>query len=205
MLRVALFDLDGTLVNSDDAVVWAVTTLLENHGIPDVPREEITKRIGVGLKPLLETFIPDPDVYVDEYRSIYRQGFKTRTYVYPGVLETLRELKNNCVKTAIVTNRNHDLSELIIKHFKIAENIDKLVAHTGKNKLKPDPEMIFTALGEFDVPSEEAMMVGDTEIDIETGKNAGLMTVKVDYKDSGERTEADVTVESISDILKYFM
>lgn len=204
MVKAALFDLDGTLVDSNEAVVWCVNELLRNLGLPAADPQEIIKLIGIGLTPLLRQFMPDPEAHVLEYRRLYAKGFADKTTVFEGALELLTKLKTRGVSNGIVTNRNKELAAVIVGHFNLDGVIDTLVGEGDGLPLKPDPAIIYEACRRLDVAPADALMIGDTEIDIETGKNAGCRTVLVDYDNNKSPSGADFTVATLLEILAVF-
>jgi 2-phosphoglycolate phosphatase len=201
--EAVLFDLDGTLVNSNEAVVWAVNTLLKRLGHSPVSPEKIISLIGVGIIPLLRKFIEQPEAHIPEYREIYKSGFQTRTSVYRGAKEVLSLLKTSGIKIGVVTNRSRELAQVIIDYFSLSKSVDVLVGQEGNTKLKPHPELILKACRILGVKPEDSIMVGDTEIDVETGKNAGSFTIKIDYGAKNELTKADAVVYTLPEILKF--
>ncbi len=201
MVKAVLFDLDGTLVNSDDAVVWCVNELLKRLDLPAADPAKIIGLIGVGLTPLLKEFMPEPEAHVAEYRRLYRRGFGDRTKVYQGAEETLSGLREAGVKTGIVTNRNRGLAEAILGHFGLDRFIDMIIGDGEGWPLKPDPAMVREACRRLNIEPSEAILTGDTLIDVETGHNAGCETVLVDYKGIYTEIDADHVVASLSVIL----
>lgn len=203
VVEAVLFDLDGTLVDSREAVVWAVNELFKMIGRPPAPADEIISLIGVGLVPLLKNFVDNPDKYVDQYRDLYKKGFQSRTTLYRGAKEILELLKKSGVKIGVVTNRSKELSQVIMDYFALSSNVDILVGQEENSPLKPDPEQILKACHALGVKPENTLMVGDTEIDIETGKNAGSFTIKVDHEAKNEPTKADAIVYELPEVLKF--
>jgi phosphoglycolate phosphatase len=200
MAGSVLFDLDGTLIDSDEAIIWCVNELLARHGFKAASPKQIIPLIGVGLTPLLANFIDDPESYVPEYRLIYRQGFAARTRVYPGAVDSISEIRNNGIKVAIVTNRNARLADDIIKEKGLSVFIDALVGEDGNIALKPDPAMIYEACRILGTNPAESFMVGDTDIDIKTGRAAGCRTVFFTRGRMDEDPEADYTVSSLANL-----
>lgn len=203
MAKAVLFDLDGTLVDSREAVVWCVNELLRRLGLPPAAPAEIIPLIGVGLVPLLKTFIDDAERHAAEYRRLYREGFHSRTHMYPGVRETLAVLQSRGLPAAVVTNRNRDLAQLILDHFELGAYFAVVLGQYDGMRLKPDPEMVLKACAAVDVHPVESALVGDTEIDVETGRNAGAFTIKVDYEDLDGPTAADAVVSEFPRLLEF--
>ncbi len=204
MVKAALFDLDGTLVESDEAVVWCVNQLLRRLNLPPGDPAKIIGLIGVGLIPLLKEFMPNPEAHAAEYRRLYREGFGDKTTVYEGAADTLSALRNAGIKTGLVTNRNKDLAETIVAHFGLDKLFDTLVGDGEGWPLKPDPAMVVAACRLLDVETREAILVGDTLIDVATGRNAGCETVLMNYKGAYKESDADHVVVSLPKILDFF-
>jgi phosphoglycolate phosphatase len=201
VVKAALFDLDGTLIDSDQAVVWCVNELLRQLNLPEAKPADIIALIGVGLTPLLKNFMPDPEAHVAEYRRLYAQGFGDKTKVFPGAADMLSGLREAGVRTAIVTNRNSMLAATIISHFSLDKLVDTLVGEGDGIPLKPDPAMVNEACRRLGVSAGDALMIGDTDIDIQTGINAGCKTVLVVHKDAPEIAAAGYVVKSLPEIL----
>lgn len=200
MTEAVLFDLDGTLIDSDATIVWCVNELLKRHGFDTVDAARVIPLIGVGLTPLLAHFFDDPESYVLEYRALYREGFARRTIVYPGAVEMLRVLKKRGIKIAIVTNRNVDLARDIIKTMGFSGEIDVLVGENTSISLKPDPAMILEACRILNADPRDSVMVGDTDIDVKTGRAAGCRTVYYTrgLSDGGE--DADHVITTLAEL-----
>lgn len=200
MAKAALFDLDGTLIDSNDAIVWCVNELMRNLSLPPAKPDEIIKLIGVGLTPLLRQFIPEPEAHIEEYRRLYRQGFAEKTKVYKGAAELLNGLREEGLKTGIVTNRNQELALDIVSHFGMDKLVDVLIGEGDGLPLKPDPAVVFEACRRVKVDAKDTLMIGDTEIDIVTGKNAGCRTVLVNHNGETRRFGEDYAVASLAEI-----
>jgi phosphoglycolate phosphatase len=198
--KAALFDLDGTLIDSNDAIVWCVNELMRNLSLPPAKPDEIIKLIGVGLTPLLRQFIPEPEAHIEEYRRLYRQGFAEKTKVYKGAAELLNGLREEGLKTGIVTNRNQELALDIVSHFGMDKLVDVLIGEGDGLPLKPDPAVVFEACRRVKVDAKDTLMIGDTEIDIVTGKNAGCRTVLVNHNGETRRFGEDYAVASLAEI-----
>ena len=184
-IRLIIFDLDGTLVDSRFDLADAVNHALENMGKPRLSYEELPPLLGSGLSYLLEkaTRETDPSVLrrvrhlFDEY---YSRHYADKTRCYPGVRDTLAALPH--LRKAVYSNKAQDFTAAIIRELGLAPYFDKVMgAQPDKYPLKPSPAGIRIILEELGIPPESALIVGDSTHDIEAGKAAGLRTCAVTY------------------------
>ncbi len=200
-MKAALFDLDGTLIDSDEAIVWCVNALLAELGRPPAPRNKIVELIGVGLTPLLARFLPDPEAHVAEYRRLYLTGFASRTKILPGVPELLGELCRKHIPAAIVTNRNRGLAADILRGVGLFEYFDEIVGEGDGLPLKPDPAVIIEACSRLKVAPADAWYVGDTDIDVAAGLGAGCLTILVAGARKTNAGAADFVIKRLDDLI----
>ncbi len=182
-----LFDLDGTILDSGPALVRSVRYALEQLGqreLPDeddilalvgLPLETILCRLGIRAGPEQEA------VFVASYRDHFARHFSENTKTYPHVLEVLEVLKPAGVKLAVVTTKHQTQAELVIQGCGLAGFFDYIHGYQAGQRHKPDPEPVLAALQQIGVFSHDALMVGDTELDIESGRAAGTTTCAVTY------------------------
>lgn len=184
-IKNIIFDVDGTLLDSKRDIAGAQHWVLQQLGIHDYAPEDLYQYIG---KPLAETFtmlLPDhlhgripeaAEMYVNHYRP---RAFDTTT-LFPGVAETLKTLHGRGYRLAVATTKSTPTTERIITHFGIAGYFSQLQG-TDNIPYKPDPSILNKILSEQGWEKTETLMVGDTDKDIETGKNAGTTTCGVTY------------------------
>jgi len=183
-----IFDLDGTLLDTLDDLTGAVNAALSYYGYPKRTREEIRSFIGNGVRKLMERSIPegkdnpDYEAALSYFRDYYRQHNRDETKPYDGVLSLLKRLKAEGISTAVASNKFHvAVNELCYSYF------GKLLTTAfGEDeehgiKRKPNPDMVLAALDALGVSPEKALYVGDSEVDAQTAKNAGLDCVLVSW------------------------
>ncbi len=206
-----LFDLDGTLIDSSLDIAEATNFTLRELGFEPKPVDEIIKHVGYGGRKLLEGILgTDEREIIDRAVSIFREYYFSNpsryTKLYPGVLETLKTIKDTGKKVAVVTNKYEDISKRILEDVGIIEHIDIVVGGDTLSKKKPDPEPVLHVINRFSVTPERALMVGDSETDIISGKSAGAKTCLVMFgygkKELAKSYLPDYIVESIEHILK---
>ena len=191
-IEAVIFDLDGTLLNTlydlTDAVNWA----LEKYGQPTRSLEEVRAFVGNGLRNLMLQAVPngaENPVFEDLFeffREYYKSHCNVKTAPYEGILELLKEIKGRGVKMAIVSNKiDAGVKELNEIHFK--EYIDVAIGEREGISRKPAPDSVNEALRLLEVDKEHAVYVGDSDVDIQTAKNAEIRCISVSW---GFRDEA---------------
>lgn len=176
-----IFDLDGTLLNTLDDLKNSVNYALESNGYPARTKEEIRQFVGNGMFLLIQRALPsgtdNPDFerILAEFKEHYAIHCNDLTKPYDGIMELLEFLRDKGVKTAIVSNKGDfavkELSEIYFKGIipvaigeKESEGIRK----------KPAPDTVMEALKELGSRPEDAVYVGDSEVDLATAKNSGM-------------------------------
>jgi phosphoglycolate phosphatase len=221
-LKLLIFDLDGTLVDSRQDLANSINAMLQNYHRQELHPDVIATYIGDGAPTLVrrslgfkddheigpkeEEFIEDALVYFLEY---YREHKLDNTYCYAGVLETLRTLENgaNGRVMSVLSNKPVNPSRAIVNALGMAEFFKAVYGGNSFETKKPDPLGVHMLLKEFNVRAEEAVIIGDSDIDMRTGKNAGIWSVGVTYGLSPEtlvETPGDVMVDAASEWLELF-
>lgn len=185
-IEAVIFDLDGTLLNTlydlTDAVNWA----LEKYGQPVRSMEEVRQFVGNGLRNLMLQAVPEGEnnpVFEDLF-EFFREYYKThcnrKTAPYEGILELMKELKGRNVKMAIVSNKiDAGVKELNAIHF--AEYVETAIGEREGIARKPAPDSVNEALRILKVDKNHAVYVGDSDVDIQTAKNAEIRCISVTW------------------------
>jgi pyrophosphatase PpaX len=206
-ITTVLFDLDGTLIDTNELIISSFLHTLEHYYPKKYKREDVLPFLGPTLR---ETFEPMDRDRMDEMIATYRaynlsqhDSFVT---IFPTVLETIKTLKEKGFKIAIVSTKVSDVVLMGLKLTKLDSYFDVIVALDHVEKAKPDPEPIFNALNQLGSKPEEAMMVGDNYHDILAGKNAGTKTAGCSWSIKGrehlEKYNPDYILEEMADLLK---
>ncbi len=181
-----IFDLDGTLLNTLHDLRDAVNHVLENHGYPSRRLEEIRGFVGNGIYQLMMRAVPkntlehDLNLAFQEFKEYYTSHCRVKTKPYEGVLELLQYLKDNGYKTAIVSNKNDAaVKELVQIYFKGL--IDVSLGQREGIRIKPASDAVIEAMKLLGTDATKALYVGDSEVDMETAKNAAMDYVLVDW------------------------
>lgn len=184
----ALFDLDGTLIDSGKDVVAAVRHALSRilPGREQPADEDILVLIGQPLESVVRALAGDVDDekvrrFAEDYRAYYAEHFNDNTKVYPGVRELLEMLRGSGVKLALVTTKHQTQAEFTLAGSGLAGYFDCVHGWLEGRKHKPDPEPILIALRDLGVQPADAIMIGDSELDIQSAKAAGVCSCAVTY------------------------
>ena len=211
-MKLAVFDLDCTLVNSLADIADASNYAMSRLGLPEHELSKFNYFVGDGVKKLIERVLPSNkqdklDIALKYYNEYYDKHYTIKTYVYDGIKEILEELKKNGVLLAVASNKTHEFAENVIHHY-FGDNIFSVIC--GKSEIrpvKPDPAIIMDIITKLKADKEDCFMIGDTSIDINTGKNAGIKTIGCLWgfrtREELVRTGADFIAEKPCDILKY--
>lgn len=188
MKKIVIFDLDGTLLNTLDDLADSTNYALSKFGYPTRTIEEVRQFVGNGVAKLIERAIPDGknnsnfEKCLSIFKENYAQNMYNKTAPYNGIIEMLSNLKSKGIKIAVVSNK-FDLAvkELCKKYF---EGFIDFAA--GENEAqgirkKPAPDTVISVLNEFNFAPEDAVYVGDSDVDIMTAKNSQMPCISVTW------------------------
>lgn len=183
-INLIIFDLDGTLIDSTEDIAAAVNFTLKKLGLEEKSQSEIRSYIGWGVEDMMRKSLgKNHREFLNKSISIlenyYRKQGISKAVLYPNTKETLEHFKNK--KKAIVSNRKHEFINLILKHVNIFNYFEYIVGGDDIDCLKPSSCPLDKAMGKFNIKKDKAIIVGDMGIDIEAGKNAGILTCGVTY------------------------
>lgn len=188
-IKHCCFDLDGTLVDSSDTIYKSTIATLEKLGITyNFTKNDLDERIGQHFADIFDEFgviVNDFETFIKLYKSLYF-NFIEDSVLYPDVLKSLEFLKKNSCMVSLLTTKAQDQADLIIDHFKLRPYFNFVMGRTNDIPHKPSPEPLLLICKKLGVLPSESMMIGDTELDIQCGKNAGARSCAVTY---GYRTE----------------
>lgn len=183
-IDAVFFDLDGTLINSSKDIAISANYALEKLGFPKLAEEEIVKHIGYGGENLLRNILPVNDENIlKEAVKIFREYYFSNPAIYTKpyelIPEILESLKKQGKKIAVITNKYYDISKEILEKLDIFHYIDLLLGGDSVKNKKPNPEPVLKAMKTLNVKTP--VIIGDSETDIKSGKDAGIKTVLVEY------------------------
>jgi HAD superfamily hydrolase (TIGR01549 family) len=209
MIKHACFDLDGTLVRSAKTIYKTTISAFEHLGIQyNLPEEDFNKMIGQHFNDIFKHFkitVPDFEQFIQIYKKLYFD-FMNDSELYEGVYETLSYLKRNNIKVSLLTTKAQDQAEKIITHFNMENYFDLIMGRRDGIPHKPSPEPLLMICNELNVEPIETVMIGDTELDILCGQNAGAKTCAATfgYRDIEilKTYEPDYLIHSLPEITR---
>jgi phosphoglycolate phosphatase len=225
-IRLVIFDLDGTLIDSRLDLVHSVNAALRHIGRPELPDEVIASYVGDGAPILIQRALQGE--IVDEalvrkglefFLSYYREHKLDHTTVYPGIVDALTAIQNcgnesssgssseTQRKMAVLSNKPVNPSRTIVEALGLGKYFLQVYGGNSFATKKPEPEGARQILAETGVLPEQAAIVGDSHVDIFTGRNAGLWTVGVSYGFAPHTLEAaqpDVLVDQPGELASVF-
>lgn len=175
-LKAVIFDFDGTLVDSYQAITASVNHVRAAHHLPPLSEPEVRRCVGRGPAYLLEHTVPGTDLdkdmarYRDHHPSVLRSG----THLLPGVQETLMHLKESGLHLAVCSNKPRAFTRELLDALRLASLIEVVVGPEDAPRIKPAPDMLVAALQHLKVTPAEALYVGDMVVDIQTARAAGV-------------------------------
>ncbi len=204
-----VFDLDGTLVDTKDDLAEAVNVTLRELGLPEEDPRTLWSYVGQGARVLLERALGPARADLVEpglaiFLAWYRAHLLDRSVVYPGLHAVIEQLAREGAVFSVLTNKPADLSRAIIDGLGLGERFPRVIGGDSLPVKKPDPAGLIRVMDESGVPPDRTLMVGDSAIDIATGRNAGVATCGVLWGFSGPSVRdsgADVLVSSPEELL----
>src|SRR5215475_1819936 len=216
-IKFVVFDLDGTLIDSRLDLVHSVNAALRHIHRPELPDEVVASYVGDGAPALIQRALGpeavDPSLVrkgLEFFLSYYREHKLDHTIVYPGVQDALAAIqKGNGVprKLAVLSNKPVNPSRAIVESLGLGSYFTQVYGGNSFATKKPDPEGVLRLVSEAGVRPEHTAMVGDSHVDVRTGRNAGLWTVAVKYGFAPHTLEveaSDIEVDTPQELSKVF-
>jgi len=207
-IAVALFDLDGTLVDSLADLTDAVNHMLAGFGRQQLEPVQVRKLVGKGARNLVQRALATNSPGEINRGLAAFTGFNAlhiadKSRLYPGARELLQQLVDGGIRMAVISNKQESLSRLILKTLEVDAFFDIIAGGDTFPEMKPSPLPLARVIEEFRCSPAEAVMVGDSINDIQAGNLAGIPTIGCRWGYGGieELGEAGFTADSCSDII----
>src|SRR5215813_14106769 len=206
-IKLVIFDLDGTLIDSRLDLINSINAMLRHFKHTELPGEVVASYVGDGAPMLVRRALGDPDDErffknaLEFFLAYYREHKLDHTVVYEGIPETLRQMQSNGIarKMAVLSNKPVNPSRAIVEALGLAPFFVRVYGGDSFGTKKPDPLGVNTLLKETGIKPENAVIVGDSSVDVLNGQNAGIATCGVRYGFAPHtlcEVPPDVTVES---------
>ncbi len=210
--KAVIFDLDGTLLDTLQDLYASVNHALTPYGLPNRSKDEVRQFLGNGIRRLIELSVPEgcdaqcTEDVLAEFRAYYLVHSLDSTRPYAGVEDMLDKCRALGLRTAIVSNKlNPAVQDLRDRFF--ADKVDTAVGETNGTRRKPAPDMVLKVMAELGVSCGEAVYVGDSEVDLQTARNASLPCIAVSWgfrgRDFLERQGAETIIDNPTDLMQY--
>ncbi|ETT47322.1 MULTISPECIES: pyrophosphatase PpaX [Paenibacillus] len=209
MIECVLFDLDGTIVDTNELIISSFMYALKDNGLAPLTREEIIPHMGTTLQQQMRVFSGLEDVngtLEKSYRSYNNEHHDELVRSFPLVKETIEELSRRGIKLGIVTTKIRPTTIKTLERFDLLKYMDTIVTVNDVTEPKPHPEPVLTAVKNLGVDPRKTLMIGDSAVDIQSAKAAGVYAVGVSWSLKGEDTlrkyDPDFIIHNMKDIIE---
>ncbi|HPH03335.1 MAG TPA: HAD-IA family hydrolase [Spirochaetota bacterium] len=176
--NLVIFDLDGTLTDTSLDLAKAINLTRRELGLSALSVAEVVASVGNGAQRMVErTFADHPERIpeaVEIYHRVYAACQTESVRLYPGVTETLDALGQKNIPMGVITNKSQDSAREVLRHLRIEKFFALVLGDDGKRPLKPDPAPVYQILEALGREPEACLLVGDSWVDIECARNAGI-------------------------------
>lgn len=190
--QTAVFDLDGTLLDTLEDLWRATNMALETHSLPPRTRDEVRMFVGNGVEMLIRRAVPhgtDEETtlaVLADFKTAYAAICEDHTKPYDGIMEMLTALRERGIRVAVVSNKfDAATKKLCEKYF--GDLVEVAIGERAGVRKKPAPDTVYEALKELGVTLDSAVYIGDSDVDIQTARNCGMPCISVTWGLRDER------------------
>ncbi len=208
-VELLIFDLDGTLIDSKLDIAHCVNWTLADLEIPTIPHQEIYRHVGYGVRALISGAVGEEhlDLYQEAitiFDRHYTEHLLDHTCLFPGMERVLEKFQDK--KMAVITNKPQKYTDPIIEGLNLQSYFGAVFGRDAFKESKPHPEPIFRVWEKLPAARNKTVIIGDTDIDIQTGKNAEIITCGVSYGfgslDKLQEAEPDFIVNEPEELIQ---
>ena len=203
--QIAVFDLDGTLLDTLEDLYLATNSALESHSMPRRSRDEVRMFVGNGVEMLIRRAVPsctDEETtlaVLADFKTTYAAICEDHTRPYDGILDMLRALREKGIRVAVVSNKfDAATKQLCQKYF--GDLGEVAIGERAGVRKKPAPDTVYEALKELGMTATGAVYIGDSDVDIQTARNCGMPCISVTWglrdKDFLLQSGAEILVDT---------
>jgi phosphoglycolate phosphatase len=212
--NTVLFDLDGTLIDTLEDLTDSVNLVMDQEGYPAKTIEEVKNGIGEGYRLLMEACLPkgsgspEIDRCTALFETAYIERMMNKTKPYKGIIDLLVNLRIHGAWIAVVSNKMDAAAKSVCRHY-FGALIDVAIGDTAERRKKPAPDNVLEALRQLDAEPEQALYVGDSDIDVRTAIDSGLDFIGVSWgyrpREQLYGEGAELVVDRPADVLAYYL
>ncbi len=206
-ITTLLFDIDGTLLDTSEFIIQAYEHTFKAHGLPAPSRDVIRKSIGKPLTECYQSFVPeqkkDAQVFAETHRQFQLNNLQL-SQPFPHTHATLTQLRDAGFKMSACTTRSKTTALDTLRNAGLLEYFEVVLCLEDTSLLKPHPEPLLKALAHMHKKPTDAVMIGDSHVDVVAGKNAGTKTIRALYGVNQEHLhnpEPDASIHDISELV----
>ncbi len=207
MYKACIFDLDGTLTDTLDSLTFSVNETLKEMGLPPITRDECRMFVGNGAKVLLEKSLKASgekdlarlDEAMQRYDRIFKTGCTYHVVPYDGIMELLSKLKPAGIRMAVLSNKPDRDALSVVEEIFGTDTFQWIQGQKEGVPRKPDPAAALDIAQKLQADASETLYIGDSEVDIATGRAAGMKTIGVSWGFRGREALREAGAELIMD------
>ena len=202
--KAVLFDMDGTVLDTLDDLADSVNRSLREFGLPEVSRFQVGQSLGNGAKYLIRHCLPEgsDEALCERVLSFYKPWYdahcRIKTKPYDGILQLMETLRADGVSQAIISNKPDSAVQELAEAF-FPGLMDVVIGESPAVKRKPSPDTVLAAARQMGLMASDCVYIGDTEVDLETARNAGMDCIPVSR---GFRTEEQLCAAGAEEIIR---
>ena len=202
--KAVLFDMDGTVLDTLDDLADSVNRSLREFGLPEVSRFQVGQSLGNGAKYLIRHCLPEgsDEALCEQVLSFYKPWYDAhcliKTKPYDGILQLMETLRADGVSQAIISNKPDSAVQELAEAF-FPGLMDVVIGESPAVKRKPSPDTVLAASQQMGLMASDCVYIGDTEVDLETARNAGMDCIPVSW---GFRTEEQLRAAGAEEIIR---
>lgn len=215
-MKLAIFDLDGTLLDTIADLAAATNFALAHYGLPTHKEEEYKFFVGNGINKMFERALPEDkrnEEYITKLRSQFIPYYDVHnsdlSRPYPGMVELLKELQRNNIAIGVASNKYQEAAVKLVLQFFPGVDFALILGQREGIPSKPDPTIAYEIIEHTGIAKEDTVYIGDSCVDMQTGKNAGITTVGVSWgfrpKAELESYNPDFIADNADELRKYLL
>lgn len=215
-MKLAIFDLDGTLLDTIADLAAATNFALAHYGFPTHKEEEYKFFVGNGINKMFERALPEDkrnEEYITKLRSQFVPYYDVHnsdlSRPYPGMVELLKELQRNNIAIGVASNKYQEAAVKLVLQFFPGVDFALILGQREGVPSKPDPTIAYEIIEHTGIGKEDTVYIGDSCVDMQTGKNAGVTTVGVSWgfrpKAELESYNPDFIADNADELRKYLL